>query len=129
MVYNLLMTTFYTRSGDDGFTGILGKGRLPKEHPVIEAVGAVDETTAALGIARVTCCQPHSKELLLAVQRDLYHLMSEVAATPEWPGWSKRLINSASRWTCLKSLLCRAIHQPERRWRWRVPSHGEPSGV
>lgn len=77
------MTKFYTRTGDDGYTGLLGEGRVPKHHPVPEAVGAVDEATAALGIGRAACQAAQSGTTLLAVQRDLYHLMAELAATPE----------------------------------------------
>jgi cob(I)alamin adenosyltransferase len=75
------MTKFYTRTGDDGYTGLLGNERVPKYHPVPEAVGALDEATAAL--AWRAAAAAGSASLILAIQRDLYHLMAEVAATPE----------------------------------------------
>lgn len=77
-----MTTKFYTRNGDDGYTGLLGEGRVPKYHPVTEAVGALDEATAALGVARAACRLERSREVILTVQRDLYALMSEAAATP-----------------------------------------------
>jgi cob(I)alamin adenosyltransferase len=77
------MSQFYTRKGDDGYAGLLGEERVPKTHARIEAVGAVDEATAALGVARAACRAEGLPALLLAVQRDLYGLMAEVAATPE----------------------------------------------
>ena len=77
------MSPFYTRGGDDGFTGLLGEGRVPKYHPRTEAVGVLDEATAALGVARAACQAPEVGPILLAVQRDLYGLMAEVAASPE----------------------------------------------
>mgnify|MGYP002391130865 FL=1 len=77
------MTKFYTQTGDDGYTGFLGEGRLPKHAPRIEAIGDLDEATAALGVARAACQLPQTAEILMAVQRDLYHVMAEVAATPE----------------------------------------------
>jgi cob(I)alamin adenosyltransferase len=77
------MSPFYTRTGDDGSTGLLGEGRLPKYHPRIEALGALDEASAALGLARALCQVPQTKPILVDVQRDLYALMAEVAATPE----------------------------------------------
>jgi cob(I)alamin adenosyltransferase len=40
----------YTRTGDDGTTGLFGGGRVLKSHPLIEAYGTVDELNAALGI-------------------------------------------------------------------------------
>jgi cob(I)alamin adenosyltransferase len=77
------MSKYYTRTGDDGTTGLLGEGRVPKNHPIPEAIGAIDEATAALGLARATCHDPAVQSLLPRIQRDLYHLMSEIAATQE----------------------------------------------
>ena len=77
------MPQFYTRTGDDGYTGLLGDGRAAKYDPRIEAVGALDEANAALGAARAVCQAAPGQAILLAVQRDLYGLMAEVAATPE----------------------------------------------
>jgi len=77
------MSKFYTRTGDDGTTGTLGKTRLPKYHPRIEAIGTLDETTATLGLARSLSHSPEVSTILIQVQRDLYNLMAEVAATPE----------------------------------------------
>jgi cob(I)alamin adenosyltransferase len=77
------MTPFYTRTGDDGFTGLLGEGRVPKYHPRTEAVGTLDEATAALGMARASCKAEETRTLLVSIQRDLYKVMAEVSATPE----------------------------------------------
>jgi len=77
------MTKFYTRTGDDGTTGLLGAGRARKDAPRLEAVGTLDEANAALGGARAACQNSRSPEILLTAQRDLYSLMAEVAATPE----------------------------------------------
>jgi len=77
------MPPFYTRTGDNGNTGQLGEGRLPKYHPRIEALGTLDEASAALGLARSLCQAPQTKPILMDVQRDLYALMAEIAATPE----------------------------------------------
>jgi len=74
------MTKFYTSTGDDGFTSLLGSGRVPKYHPRPEAVGTLDEASAALGAARAFCKAEQSAQLLLATQRDLYHIMAEVSA-------------------------------------------------
>jgi cob(I)alamin adenosyltransferase len=75
------MTPFYTRKGDDGYSGILGEERLPKHHLRLEAVGTLDEATAALGMARASIASAELKALLVDVQRDLYQIMSEVAAS------------------------------------------------
>ena len=77
------MKTFYTRTGDDGFTSLLGDKRVPKYHPRPEAYGDIDEASAALGVARAQAKASETAEILLEVQRDLYGMMAEVAATPE----------------------------------------------
>jgi len=71
---------FYSRRGDDGYTGILGPGRVPKYDLRPEAYGTVDEAQAALGLVRATDCTSSTDEILLAVQRELYLLMAELAA-------------------------------------------------
>jgi cob(I)alamin adenosyltransferase len=70
----------YTRRGDDGTTGLLYGGRVAKDSPVISANGAVDEAQAALGVARAAA-EPGSEldEILIALERDLYVLMAELA--------------------------------------------------
>lgn len=77
------MSPLYTRTGDDGKTGLLGEGRVPKYHPRMEALGALDEATSALGLARSFSQAEQTAPLLIEIQRDLYNLMAEVAATPE----------------------------------------------
>jgi cob(I)alamin adenosyltransferase len=81
--YNLLMTRFYTQTGDDGTTGLLGEGRFSKHDPRLEAVGTLDEVTAVLGMARAASQTPQTASVILAVQRDLYNMMAEVSATAE----------------------------------------------
>jgi cob(I)alamin adenosyltransferase len=74
---------FYTKSGDDGTTGLLGEGRVKKYHPRPETCGDVDEAQAALGVARSIMLDDGAAQIVLQAQRDLYHLMAEVSATPE----------------------------------------------
>ena len=77
------MTPIYTRAGDKGNTGLLGEGRVPKFDLRIEALGALDEATATLGLARASAKASQSDALIVEAQRDLYRLMAEVGATPE----------------------------------------------
>jgi cob(I)alamin adenosyltransferase len=77
------MSPFYTRNGDDGTTGMLGEERISKQHPRMEALGAVDEASAALGMARALAQESSTGSIIVTVQRDLYQLMSELAATPQ----------------------------------------------
>lgn len=77
------MTKYFTGQGDDGITGLLGKQRVPKYDLRMEAIGAVDEANAALGIARSQSRLTETQARILIVQRELYHLMAELAATAE----------------------------------------------
>lgn len=72
---------FYTRSGDDGFTSLIGPQRVPKYDLHPEAYGEVDELQAILGLCRATLSDPHAREILLAIERDLYLIMAELATT------------------------------------------------
>jgi cob(I)alamin adenosyltransferase len=74
--------SFYTRKGDDGTTGLLDKGRVPKFDARVEANGALDEANAAMGMARAAAQDPRTASLLLEAQRDLYQIMAEIAASP-----------------------------------------------
>ncbi len=76
-------TKYFTGSGDDGYTGVLGRDRVPKYSPRTEAYGTVDEASAALGLARLAVRLPSSAELILRLQRDLYYLMADLATVPE----------------------------------------------
>ena len=71
---------FYTRRGDNGFTGVLGPERVPKYDSRPEAYGTVDEAQAALGLARASSCTAAFAQIVLVVQRDMYTLMAELAA-------------------------------------------------
>ena len=74
---------YYTRTGDDGYTALLGGERVPKYAPRPEAYGTVDEVSSALGLARATVRAERSREILLQVQRHLYQIKTELATTPE----------------------------------------------
>lgn len=76
-----------TKRGDSGTTGLLYGGRVRKDSARIECNGAVDEAQAALGLARAhLAAQGSSGEgldvLLVALERDLWILMAEVATAP-----------------------------------------------
>jgi len=72
----------YTRTGDDGTTGLLYGGRVPKDSAAPTAYGTVDELQAALGVARAETDDPEVGRLLIGLQRDLWVLMAELATDP-----------------------------------------------
>lgn len=74
----------YTRTGDDGTTGLLFGGRVRKDGPAPVAYGDVDEAQAAIGLARSRCERGGElDDVLIAIERDLWVLMSELATAPE----------------------------------------------
>lgn len=69
----------YTKTGDDGTTGLFGGERVPKDAVRIEAYGTVDELNAVLGIVR---CHNEDKKLdgyLHEIQNDLFNLGADLA--------------------------------------------------
>ena len=71
---------FYTRSGDDGMTGIYGQTeRVPKYHLRPEAYGTIDEAQAVLGVLRASTRLDRVNEALVRVERDLYLIMGQLA--------------------------------------------------
>jgi cob(I)alamin adenosyltransferase len=74
----------YTRTGDDGTTGLLYGGRVPKDSAVIAANGAVDEAQAALGVVRAEVeAGSELDSILVGLEADLYVLMAEVATAAD----------------------------------------------
>lgn len=73
----------YTRTGDDGGTGLFGGERVKKNHVRVNAYGAVDEANAAVGLAHTApdLPAPLAHELLL-VMSDLFDLGAELATPP-----------------------------------------------
>lgn len=72
----------YTKTGDKGNTGLFGGGRVPKNHPRVEAYGDVDELNATLGMVRAVEAMPRIDEVLVPVQRDLFAI-GALLATPD----------------------------------------------
>ena len=74
------LTKIYTRTGDDGTTGLGDGTRVAKEHARIEAIGAVDEANSAIGVVLAVANIPTDIATLLGeVQHDLFDLGGELA--------------------------------------------------
>jgi cob(I)alamin adenosyltransferase len=71
----------YTRTGDDGTTGVLGPKRLLKSAPRVEAYGQVDELNAVLGVVRSLDEQGWLEAELAAIQWLLFNVGAELATT------------------------------------------------
>lgn len=92
------MTRFYTKTGDDGYTGLLGDERTPKYDQRIETIGTIDEANAVIGVARSICISQLTSSILLTTQRDLYHVMTEIATTPANSSRFPKIANDRIIW-------------------------------
>jgi cob(I)alamin adenosyltransferase len=72
-----------TKTGDKGETSLMYGRRVPKNDPRVEAYGAVDELTAALGLARANCDHKFVSEQIFGVQKDLINVMGELSTLRE----------------------------------------------
>jgi cob(I)alamin adenosyltransferase len=69
----------YTKTGDEGMTGLLGSRRVPKDDARIEAYGTVDELNAALGVARAHGLDTALDRMVAQIQDDLFMVGSALA--------------------------------------------------
>lgn len=77
------LNRIYTRTGDDGSSGLSTGERRSKDDARFEAIGGVDETNAAVGVARLHISEYPDLDLMLgAIQNDLFDLGADLA-TPE----------------------------------------------
>ncbi|MEO1584541.1 MAG: cob(I)yrinic acid a,c-diamide adenosyltransferase [Planctomycetota bacterium] len=72
------LTKIYTRTGDEGQTGLGDGSRVDKCDPRVEAYGTVDEANAAVGLAAVTCGDGPMQSLLMSVQNDLFDVGADL---------------------------------------------------
>jgi cob(I)alamin adenosyltransferase len=72
----------YTRTGDQGDTGLFGGGRVRKHHPRVAAYGDIDELNSVIGLARASEPTSLFDDLLVSIQRDLFSLGGHLA-TPD----------------------------------------------
>ncbi len=73
------LTRIYTRTGDDGTTGLADGSRLPKDAPRIAAMGAVDELNSTIGVLLCEDLPAKARDCLHGVQHDLFDLGGELS--------------------------------------------------
>lgn len=71
--------TIYTRQGDKGFTHVIGGVKLSKDHPLLKAIGDLDELNAFLGLARSFCRDLPLSNIMKEVQTDIFRISAELA--------------------------------------------------
>jgi len=73
------LNRIYTRTGDDGTTGLVDGSRTPKHSVRIEAIGMVDEANSAIGLAICAVEDDALRSMLVRVQNDLFDLGADLA--------------------------------------------------
>ena len=81
----------YTRTGDDGSTGLFGGPRVAKDDARIEASGTVDELNAAIGVVRSSGVGAEIDAQLETIQSELFSIGAELA-TPDPDQHQMRII-------------------------------------
>src|ERR1700754_709385 len=76
------LSKIYTKTGDSGETGLGDGSRISKASGRIAAIGAVDETNSAIGIARLNA-EGEADAMLARIQNDLFDLGADIAAPEE----------------------------------------------
>ena len=91
----VILNKIYTRTGDGGSTGLVTGERVAKTHPRVEAYGTVDETNAALGVARLSATEEPLAGMLARIQNELFDLGADLA-TPDKPlAWTPLRVTPA----------------------------------
>ena len=77
------LNKIYTRTGDDGSTGLANGERRAKCDSRVEAYGDIDETNSSIGLARLsTAASPELDAMLARIQNDLFDLGADLATPP-----------------------------------------------
>ncbi|EQD76411.1 ATP:cob(I)alamin adenosyltransferase [mine drainage metagenome] len=84
MVMGHRLSRIYTRTGDDGTTGLGNGQRVAKTDPCVEAYGTIDELNSVLGWVRAQAIPPGIDQVLKGIQHALFDLGGEIA-TPGLP--------------------------------------------
>jgi cob(I)alamin adenosyltransferase len=85
LCYNRSSMKIYTRTGDDGTTGLFGGQRTGKSDPRLDCVGSLDELNACLGLAAASATEAALPAELHAVQNDLFLLSTHLSAPEPIP--------------------------------------------
>lgn len=80
------LNRIYTRTGDDGTTGLVDGSRVAKDAAILHAIGDVDEANSALGVAIVALGETADTGLLRRIQNDLFDLGADLATPPAIDG-------------------------------------------
>lgn len=91
------LNKIYTRTGDDGTTGLVDGSRVSKADPRMTAIGDVDEANSAIGVARAALEPGSFSEMLARIQNDLFDLGADLATPIEIAG-ALRIVPAQVEW-------------------------------
>lgn len=91
------LTRIYTRTGDDGTTGLADGSRLAKDHARVEAMGDVDELNSAIGMLLTESLPSRTREQLIKIQHRLFDLGGELAI-PGHTSLSAHQVSELEQW-------------------------------
>jgi cob(I)alamin adenosyltransferase len=100
------MPRIYTRTGDDGTTGMLYGGRVPKDDARTDAYGTCDEAVAVLGVARAQLSDAALADLVLRLQRELFVVGADLATNP---GVRDKLVDGETKVTAAMTAALEAL--------------------
>lgn len=84
------LSKIYTRTGDDGSTGLGDGSRVSKNDLRVEAMGNIDELNAVIGLLLTETLSPSINNTLVRIQHDLFDLGGELSipghSGPNWSG-------------------------------------------
>jgi cob(I)alamin adenosyltransferase len=81
----------YTKTGDDGTTGLVGGNRVKKYDPRLEGYGTVDELNSCIGIIRSYDIPEEIKNLLIQIQNKLFNIGSRLASDEKGEAYTANL--------------------------------------
>jgi len=85
------MAKVYTKTGDDGTTGLVGGNRVKKYDPRLEVYGTVDELNAAIGFLRSLDVSPDVTGILIQIQNKLFNIGSRLASDEKGDAFTANL--------------------------------------
>ena len=91
------LNKIYTRTGDDGTTGLADGARISKADPRMTAIGDVDEANSAIGVARAALGAGAMDDMLARIQNDLFDLGADLA-TPDGIEGALRIVPAQVTW-------------------------------
>lgn len=91
------LNKIYTRTGDDGTTGLVDGSRVSKADPRMAAIGDVDEANSVIGVARAALGPGALADTLTRIQNDLFDLGADLA-TPAGIEGALRIVPSQVTW-------------------------------